>query len=70
MTRRTLRLAVLTALAALLVGAAVAVASTRNQHRASQHTPVSACSVFRVVGRAADRLRLHVDDLKTYPAHG
>jgi hypothetical protein len=69
MTRRTFRLAFLAALTALLVSAAVAVASTRNHQRATHHMPQSSCAVFRVVGQVADRLRLHVDDLKSYPVH-
>lgn len=69
MTRRTFRTALVSALAALLASAAVAVASTRNHQRASHHAPQSTCAVFRVVGQVADRLRLHVDDLKAYPVH-
>jgi hypothetical protein len=69
MTRRSIRIAVIGALTALLVSAAVAVASTRAQHRVSHHPPQSSCAVFRIVGQVADRLRLHVDDLKSYPAH-
>jgi hypothetical protein len=69
MTRRSFRIALLAAFAAVLATAAVAVASSRAQQRPSQHVRHSACAIFRVGGRVADRLRLHVDDLRAYPAH-
>jgi DMSO/TMAO reductase YedYZ molybdopterin-dependent catalytic subunit len=69
MTPRSLRLALLAAFAVLLTTAAVAVASTRTHQRPAHHPPKSACAVFRINGKVANPLRLHVADLKSYPAH-
>jgi DMSO/TMAO reductase YedYZ molybdopterin-dependent catalytic subunit len=70
MTRRTLRIALLALFAVLLVTSAVATAATRGHARSGHHRPpVSTCATFRVNGHVANPLKLHVDDLRTYPAH-
>jgi hypothetical protein len=55
-----------TLLAAVLVVAATAAAMTDAQGGTRS---ASTCATFRVTGKVAHRLRLHVDDLKAYPAH-
>jgi hypothetical protein len=70
MTRRTFRVALLAVFALLLATTAVAVASTRSSTKANHHRPpVSSCAAFRINGHVANPLKLHVDDLRAYPAH-
>jgi DMSO/TMAO reductase YedYZ molybdopterin-dependent catalytic subunit len=70
MLRRTPRVVLLALLATSLAGAAVATAATRSHARPGRHSPpASTCATFRVNGRVADPLKLHVDDLRSYPAH-
>jgi Oxidoreductase molybdopterin binding domain len=68
MPYRKARRAVLALGAALLITFAVTGASA-GARSTMHHTKPPACAVFRVSGKVATPLKLHVNDLRSYPVH-
>ena len=68
MPHRKARIALASIVAALLITLAVA-GATAGARATKHHTKPPACAVFRVSGKVATPLRLHVDALRAYPLH-